>query len=238
MNEVRNFFVTGTDTEVGKTLVAGALIVKLRDAGLDAVGFKPVAAGTYKDDSGCTLNEDLETLRIASNLAPNKLSLCPFVLDEPAAPHLAAKNKGLHLDCTTILKEQAKLQPQFHSMVVEGAGGFLVPLNETEDLGNLAQALDFPVIVVIGMRLGCINHALLTCEAIQSRQLSIAGWVANTFSERMPLFEENLQTLKERISAPCLGVIPSLPREFAKSQNAPYSIGALRFAAEHINLPE
>lgn len=238
MNTARNYFVTGTDTEVGKTLVAGALIVKLRDAGLNAVGFKPVVAGTYMGASGYALNEDLETLRIASNLTPNKFSLCPYVLDEPAAPHLVAKNEGLHLDCATILKAQAELQSEFHSMVVEGAGGFLVPLNETEDLGDLAQALDFPVIVTVGMRLGCLNHALLTCEAIQSRQLAIAGWVANTCSERMPLFEENLQTLKERIFAPCLGVIPSLPQEFAKSPNAPYSIEALRFAAEHINLPE
>ncbi len=238
MSKAGNFFVTGTDTEVGKTLVSGALIMKLRDAGQNAVGFKPVAAGTYRDASGLKVNEDIETLRIASNLAPNKFSLCPYVLDEPAAPHLVAKNEGLHLDCRTILQSQAELQSQFHTMVVEGAGGFLVPLNETEDLGDLAQALDCPVIVVVGMRLGCINHALLTCEAIQSRQLSIAGWVANTCHERMPLFEENLQTLKERIFAPCLGVIPSLPQEFAKSQNSPYSLEALRFAAKHINLPE
>lgn len=237
MSKARNFFVTGTDTEVGKTLVAGALIVKLRDAGLHAVGFKPVVAGTYMDANGCKLNEDLETLRIASGLAANTFSLCPYILDKPAAPHLVAKNEGLRLDSTVILKAHAELQSQFSSMVVEGAGGFLVPLNETENLGDFAQALDLPIILVVGMRLGCINHALLTCEAIQSRQLSIAGWVANTGIGEMSLFEENLQTLKERIFAPCLGVIPSLPREFSKAQNAPYSVEALRFAAEHINLP-
>ncbi len=233
-----NFFVTGTDTEVGKTLVAGALIVKLRDAGVDAVGFKPVVAGTYMDANGYTLNEDLETLRIASGLAPQEISLCPYVLDEPAAPHLVAKNQGLRLDCTAMLNAQQALQSQFQSMVVEGAGGFLVPLNELEDLGDLAQAIDFPVVLVVGMRLGCINHALLTCEAIQSRQLMIAGWVANTTSEEMPLFQENLQTLKERIFAPYLGAIPYLPEQMAKPQNAPYSIEALRFAAQHIKLPE
>ena len=238
MKTPSNFFVTGTDTEVGKTLVAGALIVKLRDSGLDAVGFKPVVAGTYIDANGCKLNEDLETLRIASGLAPQEISLCPYVLDQPAAPHLVAKNQGLRLDCTTILNTQQALQSQFPSIVVEGAGGFLVPLNETEDLGDLAQAFDFPVIVVVGMRLGCINHALLTCEAIQSRQLSIAGWVANTTSEEMPLFAENLETLQERIFAPFLGVVPSLPLELSKPENGPYSIGALRFAAEHIKLPD
>lgn len=238
MNTPINFFVTGTDTEVGKTLVTGALIVKLRDAGLDAVGFKPVVAGTYIDANGCKLNEDLETLRIASGLAPQEISLCPYVLDEPAAPHLVAKNQGLRLDCTTILHAQKELQSQFHSIVIEGAGGFLVPLNESEDLGDLAQAFDFPVIVVVGMRLGCINHALLTCEAIQSRQLNIAGWVANTTSHKMPFFEENLETLQERIYAPFLGVVPSLPLELSKPENGPYSIGALRFAAEHIKLPD
>ena len=130
------------------------------------------------------------------------------------------------------------LTSAFDSVVVEGAGGFLVPLNDQEDLGDVAQAMDLPVILVVGMRLGCINHALLTCEAIQSRQLTIAGWVANTLSEEMPLLEENIQTLKDRIFAPFLGVIPALPKELQKSENAPYSIEALRFAAEHIKLPE
>jgi dethiobiotin synthetase len=96
--------------------------------------------------------------------------------------------------------------------------------------------MDLPVILVVGMRLGCINHALLTCEAIQSRQLNIAGWVANTLSDEMPLLEENIQALKDRIFAPFLGAIPSLPAQFRKSENAPYSIEALRFAAEHIKL--
>ena len=98
--------------------------------------------------------------------------------------------------------------------------------------------MDLPVILVVGMRLGCINHALLTCEAIQSRQLTIAGWVANTLSNEMPLLEENIQTLKDRILAPFLGVIPSLTAQLKKPENAPYSIEALRFAAEHIKLPE
>ena len=113
-----------------------------------------------------------------------------------------------------------------------------MPLNEQEDLGDLAQAMDLPVILVVGMRLGCINHALLTCEAIQSRQLTIAGWVANTLSNEMPLLEDNIQALKDRIFAPFLGTIPSLPTQLRKPENAPYSIEALRFAAEHIRLPE
>ena len=233
-----SFFVTGTDTEVGKTLLSGALILKLREAGIRAIGFKPVVAGTYLDLNDQKLNEDLETLRIASGLRPHQQTLCPYVLDEAAAPHLVAHKNGVHLDATIILDEFRVLASAFDSVVVEGAGGFLVPLNEQEDLGDVTQAIDLPVILVVGMRLGCINHALLTCEAIQARQLTIAGWVANTLSNEMPLLDENIQALKERIFAPFLGVIPSLPDQLKKLENAPYSLEALRFAAEHIRLPE
>ncbi|MBU3587190.1 dethiobiotin synthase [Polynucleobacter sp. 31A-FELB] len=238
INTPAGFFVTGTDTEVGKTLLSGALILKLREAGIGAIGFKPVVAGTYIDSRGQKLNEDLETLRIASGLDSQEQSLCPYVLDEAAAPHLVAKKNNIYLDSSIILSDLHSLSQQFEVVVVEGAGGFLVPLNEQEDLGDLAQAMDLPVILVVGMRLGCINHALLTCEAIVSRQLTIAGWVANTLSEEMPNLEENIQTLKDRIFAPFLGVIPTLPKQLQKPENAPYSIEALRFAAEHIKLPE
>ena len=238
MNSRNSFFVTGTDTEVGKTLVSGALILKLREVGLNVTGFKPVVAGTYTDSSGQKRNEDLETLRIASGLSLNEQSLCPYILDEPAAPHLVAHKQGIHLDATLILDALDALNQKFDSVVVEGAGGFVVPLNEQEDLGDVAQAMDLPVILVVGMRLGCINHALLTCEAIQSRQLTIAGWVANTLSEEMPFLEENLQTLKDRIFAPFLGLIPSLPKSLQKPENTPYSIEALGFAAQHIKLPK
>jgi len=237
-NPSTSFYVTGTDTEVGKTLVSGALIIKLRQAGLSSVGFKPVVAGTYIDSNNQKLNEDIEALRIASGLNPDEQSLCPYVLDEPAAPHVVAKRHAISLDATIILDAFNALAQTYESVVVEGAGGFLVPLNEQEDLGDLAQAMDLPVILVVGMRLGCINHALLTCEAIQSRQLTIAGWVANTLLKEMPLLEENIQTLKDRIFAPFLGTIPSLPVPLRKPENAPYSLEALRFAAEHLKLPE
>lgn len=237
-NTSHGFFVTGTDTEVGKTLISGALILKLREAGMRTIGFKPVVAGTYTDVNGQILNEDLETLRIASGLNSGEQNLCPYVLDEPAAPHIIAKKNDIYLDPNIILGDLHSLSQEFEVVVIEGAGGFLVPLNEREDLGDLAQAIDLPVVLVVGMRLGCINHALLTCEAIQSRQLTIAGWVANTLSEEMPLLEENIQTLKDRIFAPFLGVIPTLPKQLQKPENAHYSIEALGFAAEHIKLPE
>jgi dethiobiotin synthetase len=122
-------------------------------------------------------------------------------------------------------------------VVVEGAGGFLTPLNDHENLGDFVQQLDLPVIMVVGMKLGCINHALLTAEAIQSRKLPFAGWIANSLSTEMSFLDENIETLESRIQAPFLGHIPTLPRELLKSVDQPYSIEALDFAAQHIRLP-
>ena len=231
------FFVTGTDTEVGKTLVSGAIILKLREQGIKAIGFKPVVAGTYRNANGEILNEDIETLRIASNLNSDELSLCPYVLDQPAAPHLVAKHQGLKLEMTVITEAFRNAQKHADCVVVEGAGGLLIPLNEDEDLGDFAKEINLPIILVVGMKLGCINHALLTYEAIKARNLKIAGWVANTLSEAMPLLEENLQTLQARIDTPFLGLIPTLPNELQKLINSPYSIKTLTFAAKHIQFP-
>jgi len=238
MNHSSGFFVTGTDTEVGKTLVSGALILKLRAQGKHALGFKPVVAGTYLGPDDKLLNEDLETLRIASNLATDQLNLCPYVLDEPAAPHLVARSQGVNLGLAGVLQAFGDLQKQTDFVVVEGAGGFLVPLNEQEDLGDFAQEIHLPVILVVGMKLGCINHALLTIEALKSRQLKIAGWVANTLSQEMHLLNENIETLQSQIDAPFLGTIPPLPSALQKLNNSPYSIRALEFAAQHIQLPK
>jgi dethiobiotin synthetase len=237
-SKLNGFFVTGTDTEVGKTLVSGALILKLREQGIKAIGFKPVVAGTYLDSEGLTRNEDIETLRLASNLGSLKLSLCPYVLDQPAAPHLVAKHQGLKLEMGVITEAFQEVQKHADYVVVEGAGGLLIPLNENEDLSDFAQAIDLPVILVVGMQLGCINHALLTYEALKARNLNIAGWVANSLSTEMPLLQENLETLQVRMDAPFLGLIPTLPKELQKAINGPYSIEALIFAAKHIQLPK
>ena len=237
MSTLPGFFIVGTDTEVGKTLVSGALILKLRELGKEAVGFKPVVAGTYPGQNGQPLNEDLETLRIASNLQQGQLSLCPYILDTPAAPHLVAKAKGIRLELETMLKAYKELQKEKDSVVVEGAGGFLVPINDQQDLGDFAQQIQLPVILVVGMKLGCINHALLTIEAILARKLVIAGWIANTLDQEMGLLSENIETLQSRISAPFLGLIPKLPTNIQKLSNQPYSLDALKFAAQHIQLP-
>ena len=231
------YFVTGTDTEVGKTLVSGALILKLRELGRNAIGFKPVVAGTYQGQNGEYINEDIETLRVASNL-PQTQSICPFVLDTPAAPHIVAKANGIELNVNKLLESFTGIQNENDFVVVEGAGGFIVPLNDHESLADFAQKIDLPIIVVVGMKLGCLNHALLTIEAIKTRKMKIAGWVANTLAQEMSLLNENIQSLQDRIDAPFLGMIPTLPLALQKQNNSPYSLAALQFAAQHIQLPK
>lgn len=237
MSLANGFFITGTDTEVGKTLVAGALIQKMRAQGIHALGFKPVVAGTYQDHDGKILNEDLETLRLASQLRPEELVLCPYVFEMPIAPHIASGKQGINLELKIMMDAYEQIRSQAEAVIVEGAGGFLVPINTAEYLSDLAQKLDLPIIMVIGMRLGCINHALLTEEAISSRQLKIAGWVANTLSSEMPFLEENVKYLQSNLKSPLLGVIPTLPEALQKQMNAPYSLEALQFAAQHLSLP-
>lgn len=203
------YFVTGTDTEIGKTLAACALIHALRArTGGTVVGMKPVAAGI--DVAG--QNEDVVQLMAASNLACPTEWVAPFVLPEPLAPHLAAQRAGRSIDLTTIKTALNQLKAQSDHVVVEGVGGFRVPLNLDNgrcwDSADLAQALALPVILVVGLRLGCINHALLTAEAIQHSGLPLAGWIANRIDPAMSLPEESLKTLVQLIPAPLLGEIP------------------------------
>jgi dethiobiotin synthetase len=237
LKQPAGFFVVGTDTEVGKTLVSAAFILKLKEVGIKAVGFKPVVAGTYRSPGGREFNEDLETLRLASGFEHDDMHLCPYVLSTPAAPQLVAQAQGIELNIAVITKAFHNISEKFDAVVVEGAGGFLVPLNKKEDLGDTVKAIGLPVILVVGMRLGCINHALLTYEALKMRNLQVAGWIANALSEEMSLLQENIQSLKDRIKAPLLGIIPPLPITLQKQVNEPYSLQALEFAAEHIKLP-
>jgi dethiobiotin synthetase len=199
-----SYFITGTDTGVGKTLVSCALLHALAARGRRAVGFKPVAAGC--DDDG--RNEDAKRLLFAGNLQVPYEQVNPYCLPLPMAPHLAARHAGTEVGFSRILSVYRELAGKADEVVVEGVGGFCVPLNEKETAADLAKALDLPVILVVGMRLGCINHALLTARAIAEYQLECAGWVANVLHAEMPALEENIGALRERISAPLLGVIP------------------------------
>lgn len=229
------FFVTGTDTEVGKTLVSAALLLKLQKHHTSVIGYKPVVAGIRLID-GQLQNEDLLTLALASNhpAAKEIKNICPYVLKTAAAPHLVAEKEQLELDYTTMLQGYQNLQNQTDAIIVEGVGGFKVPFHQNKDSADFAQDLGLPVILVVGMRLGCINHALLTVEAILSRGLTIAGWVANTVGP-MNLIDENIQSLRQLIKAPLLGIIPQIDLELAST---PYTLSALQIAASHLRLPE
>ncbi len=203
-SEKTSWFITGTDTEVGKTFVACALLHALRARGLSALGMKPVAAGL--DAAG--KNEDVEQLIAASALpAPYQL-INPYAFRAAVAPHIAAAEEGRTIELANIVAAFEQLRELADAVLVEGVGGFCVPLGPDCDTADLAVALKLPVILVVGMRLGCINHALLTEQAITARGLTLAGWIANRIDPAMSHFEENLTALKERINAPLLGVVP------------------------------
>ena len=217
-------FVAGTDTDVGKTLVAAALLHKCRERGQTAAGMKPVAAGCELR-GGRLWNADVAALTAASGLALDRALVNPYLFAAPIAPHIAAAEEGIDIDLEHIVGCYARLCEQAEAVVVEGAGGFLVPLGGDSDGGHLARRLGLPVLLVVGMRLGCINHALLTQEAIAARGLVLAGWVANRVDPGMARFDANLAALESRLRAPLLGVIPFLDRPEAA------------LAARHLELP-
>ncbi|MDD4911363.1 MAG: dethiobiotin synthase [Sideroxydans sp.] len=199
-----SYFITGTDTGVGKTLVSCALLHAFAAQGRRVVGFKPVAAGCDDDDH----NDDAKRLRTASTVRASYGQVNPYCFPHAIAPHLSARHAGARIDFARIFTSYDELAGQADEVVVEGVGGFRVPLNETQDSVDLVKQLDLPVIVVVGMRLGCINHALLTVSAIDEAQLECAGWVANVLDADMPALQENIDAIRERIKAPLLGVIP------------------------------
>ena len=215
------YFLTGTDTEIGKTFVTCALLHRARRNGLRAAGLKPIAAGT--DAAG--LNEDVENIRAASNVVLPTVQINPYCFAPPIAPHIAAAEAGVSIDFATIKAACAAARQQADWVVVEGVGGFCVPLGEQQCSDDLAVELGLPVIMVVGMRLGCISHALLTAEAIAARGLKLAGWVANRIDPAMSRFEENLATLQARLTSPLLGVVPHAPT------------GGAAGAADYLRLP-
>jgi len=201
------WFVTGTDTGVGKTVVSCALLHALRARGMRAVGMKPVASGCERTHAGL-INEDVEVLLGASDPAVTREEISIYRFEPPIAPHLAAAQAGVNIDIDAIVRRYHALVARFDAVVVEGAGGWLVPLDHARSLADLAQALALPVVLVVGMRLGCINHALLSAESILRRGLPLAGWVANSIDPDMACLQQNVDTLRARIEAPLLRVIP------------------------------
>ena len=197
--------MTGTDTGVGKTAVACALLRAFAGAGKSAVGMKPVAAGSEAGHRA-----DVEALAGASTVRVPVDLANPYAFEPAIAPHIAADLAGVRIEIETIARAYAGLSRRAEVVVVEGVGGFLVPLNARETGADLAKRLALPVVLVVGMRLGCLNHALLTATAIRAAGLPLAGWVANSATHEMPAFEANVATLDERIDAPRLGLLPWL----------------------------
>jgi len=199
----RGIFVTGTDTGVGKTVASAALVTAIRARGARAIPMKPIAAGAIERD-GRWINEDTDALLQAAGLdASWAARVTPILLREPMAPHLAARHEGRTIALEPLMAAWDSLEAEFS--VVEGVGGFRVPLGPALDTADLARAFALPVVLVVGLRLGCLNHALLTRDAIAACGLRLAGWIANEIDPAMLALEENIATLDERLGAPRLG---------------------------------
>lgn len=196
------YFITGTDTGVGKTRVSCALLHIFAAQGKTVVGMKPVAAGCEQGGG------DVASLMAAGNVSALHELVNPYAFQPPLAPHVAAALAGVVIEIEPICAAFAALQTQAEVVIVEGIGGWRVPLNAREDTSDMARRLGLPVILVVGMKLGCLNHALLTAQAINASGLELAGWVANRIDPLMSAFDENLDALQLRLAAPLLGVVP------------------------------
>ena len=216
---MKGYFVTGTDTEVGKSLCAAGLLQALARQGYSTIGMKPVASGCERTAEGLR-NEDAELLMAHMSVEANYEDINPHAFEPPMAPHLAAAQNNINIDVEALLEKAHYLASQADRIVIEGAGGWLTPLNETRTFADFAQATGLPVVLVVGIRLGCINHALLTYENLLARQVPVAGWIANTGLENTQNcldIKENISALKIRLSVPFLGEIPYLvDRDVAK----------------------
>jgi len=204
---VKGYFITGTDTEIGKTTITAGLTHALQACGVRVAPVKALAAGVEPNG----LNEDVARLHAAQTLGLTPEDICPLVLKEACAPHIAALLEGHAIDRTALLAAIRATAERGDMALVEGVGGFRVPLVPGWDTADLAADLQLPVILVVGLRLGCINHALLTAEAVRSRGLRLAGWVANIVDAAMPHVSDNLAALADGLAAPCWGHVPRLP---------------------------
>jgi dethiobiotin synthetase len=237
LNRALSLFVTGTDTEIGKTFVSCALLRGFARAGLSATAMKPIAAGAYFSvEDGLWHNEDADQLDAASSAVLPPDVRTPYLLRAPAAPHIVAAQEGRTLELEPIVACHREAMRRADVVVVEGVGGFRVPLDDERDTADLAVALALPVVLVVGMRLGCINHALLTADAIAARGLRLIGWVANVVDPAMRFLDENIAAVRVRLErehgAPLIGTVPRLtpasPEQAAAQLNIAHLIQALR----------
>lgn len=223
------YFVAGTDTDAGKTLITTGLLATARKQKLKAFGLKPVAAGCELTEDGLRNDDALRLMAEASIELPYEL-VNPVAVESAIAPHIALAKEGNHVTIDRLAGYcRGALMRKYDLAFVEGAGGWRVPLNDREFLSQLPKALDVPVILVVGMKLGCLNHAMLTVEAIVRDGLKMAGWVANHIDSNMNCFDENLEALASLMPAPCLGVVPHLKNDDADAVAEHLNISALSF---------
>jgi len=207
----RGLFVTGTDTEIGKTRISAALVMAYAKGGARVAAVKPVAAG-MEDIGGEHINEDVHALRAVATVPLTAQEVGPFQFEAACSPHIAAALEGRPIQREAVLGAVQAVAARTDLLIVEGVGGFRVPFGGDWDSADLALDLGLPVVLVVGLRLGCINHALLTAEAIRARGLRLCGWVANTVDPQQPYVAENLDALAQGLgAAPCLGLVPRLP---------------------------
>lgn len=203
----RHFFVTGTDTGVGKTTVTVRLMQQLIAEGLTVIGMKPIASGCAWVD-GRWQNDDVLQLTAASNVSAPPELINPYCFEQAIAPHIAAAQAGVEIDFNVIRAAYEQLTAMADVVIVEGAGGLLVPLNGSQTIADLIQALQLPALLVVGMRLGCINHALLTAQVLKQRSIDCCGWVANNIDPQMSVPQENLQSLTTGLQQPPVLQLP------------------------------
>jgi len=203
----RGVFIAGTDTGIGKTHVGCALLYALRGAGVRSVGMKPVASGCERTPDGLR-NEDALALIAASDPQPDYALCNPYAFEPAIAPHLAAADAKVRIEPAKIEAAYTQLASRAECVVVEGVGGWMVPLSDSLDAGAIPHALNLPVILVVGLRLGCINHARLSARAIQADGCELLGWIGNTIDPAMERRNDNIETLRRVLPAPCLGVLP------------------------------
>lgn len=207
---IKAFFIAGTDTEVGKTVVSKAILQALNSRELTTIGYKPVAAGSKETEEGLRNSDALHLQQAASCEIPYA-EVNPYALLQPTSPHIAAKEEGVEIDYAVLSQKLAEHKQNADVVLVEGAGGWRVPVSDTDSLSTWVQQEKLPVILVVGIKLGCLSHALLTAEAIKNDGLDLVGWVANRINPGTEHYADIIATLEERIPAPKLGEIPYVP---------------------------
>jgi len=226
----KGFFITGTDTDVGKTTIALGLMAALQQQGLRVAAMKPVSAGCTKTAAGLRNSDAVQLMQQASLALPYDV-VNPYAFEAAIAPHIAAAQNNIVLHIEPLCRAYEKMAAQADVVIVEGAGGWQVPLNENETMADLAAALELPVINVVGLRLGCLNHALLTAESIAAHGLQHTAWAGNMPCADMVCVTENIMTLKQRLPGNCLGIVP-----FDSSLSHPQQALSGRNIARHLDI--